>query len=119
MYGAGESPGSIRNQIGRSLNAIRDRVEEKDVAGVADHLALLVAISSPKLQPEEREKFQIPSVEGGRDRHGERAHKLFKDCMRILAELLAVLSDRGLYSYKESELGDASGLALSDPAADA
>lgn len=110
-----ESSGNIKAQIGRSLDAIRLRVEAGDVLGVADHLSLLVAICSPKLSPEERQELAIPPLEGGKDRHGEKSRRLFESCMNRLATLLCILSDKGLYSFKDVEIGDASELALSDP----
>lgn len=112
MYGAGESPGRLQNQVGRSLIAIREAVASEDAFLVANHLRLLVAVSAPKLKPEELSRFRIPEVVGGRDRHGVEARKLFGKCMDILADLLTVLSERGVYAYNEGELGDASGLAL-------
>lgn len=106
-----ETSGNIRSQIGQSLNAIRARVEMGDVLGVADHLTLLVALCSPKLSPEEREKFTVPEMEGGKDKHGDKQRKLFSECMKILADLLIVLSEKQLYAYKDVPIGDASELA--------
>lgn len=114
MYGAGESPGSIRNQVGRSINSIRDALERDDALGVANHVALLVAIASPKLKPEELEKLQVPAMPAGRDRDGSHAHALVHECLKILAQVLTHLSDRGIYAYKDAETGDARGLALRD-----
>lgn len=106
-----ETSGNIRSQIGQSLNAIRAKVEAGDVLGVADHLTLLVALCSPKLSPEEREKFTVPALELGKDKHGDKQRKLFRDCMSILSELLIVLSEKQLYAYKDVPTGDASDLA--------
>lgn len=114
MFGAGESPGSIRNQVGRSLNSIRDAVSQEDVLSVANHVAFLVAISSPKLTTEEEKELRLPEMPAGKDRDGSQQRRLFNDCMCVLAKLLRILSDKGLYAYKDSETGDARGLALKD-----
>lgn len=109
---AGESPGSIRNQVGRSLNSVREAIDQGDVLKVADHLALLVAISAPKLSPEQMRAFAVPEISDKRDRDGTQQARLFRACMKILAELLCALSSKGLYAYNESEYGDGSSLAL-------
>lgn len=82
-----------------------------DVLGVADHLTLLVALCSPKLSPDERERFSVPALASGKDKSGEKQRKLFADCMHILSELLIVLSEKQLYAYKDVPTGDASDLA--------
>jgi hypothetical protein len=106
-----ETSGNIRSQIGQSLNAIRIKTDMGDVLGVADHLTLLVALCGPKLSPEERERFAVPEMDGGKDKNGEKQRKLFSQCMSILSELLIVLSEKQLYAYKDVPIGDASELA--------
>jgi len=107
-----ETSGNIRSQIGQSLNAIRIKVEEGDALGVADHLTLLVALCAPKL--DDAEKYKVPAMPAGKDRKGENARKLFRECMEILGQLLIELSEKHLYAYKDVEIGDASELQLTD-----
>lgn len=102
-----ESPGNIRNQIGRSLNLIRENVEQEDPWGLANHVRLLVALSSPHLTDEERKGLRI--VREPRD-EGE----LFESCMGVLERLLPILARKGLYAFLTSDPSDASDMALTD-----
>lgn len=110
-----ESSGSIRTQIGQSLNAMRDHVNAGDALGVADHLAFMIAIASPKLSPEEMQKLELPAMQEGKDRNGSKQRELFSACMKTLAELLCILSEKGLYAYRDVPIGDATDLAITDP----
>jgi hypothetical protein len=106
-------PGArIQGQIGASLNAIRQCVAVSDIAGITAQLRLLIAICSPKLTKDDLQKLILPKLEAGRDRDGSKKQKVYEGSMIVLADLLKILSDRGLYSYQEPEPGDASDLAL-------
>jgi hypothetical protein len=105
----GESPGSVRNQVGRSLNAIRDCVTAEDPYAIANHVRLLVALASPYLAgSRERESFTIGRPPPGEDEEVW----LMERCMSVLEALLPVLADHGLYAYVSDDLGDARSLAL-------
>lgn len=110
-----DTSGNIKSQIGHSLNSIRAAVEAGDVLGVAQHFDLLVALCAPVLSPEEREKFRVPEMPAGKDKEGRKAQQLYREITQLLADLLCVLRDNGLYAYKAPPLGDASDLALTDP----
>lgn len=111
MYPQG-SPGSIRNQVGYSLNSVREAVDAGDVLAVGNHLAFLKALCAPKMTLDQRASIQVPPLPEGRDRDGSAARRYFMDCMRMLEALLVILSEGGLYSWNEPAPGDASGLRL-------
>lgn len=103
-YTGSESPGSIKNQVGRSLNEIRDCVSREDVVALANHVRYLVAISSPLVEDKKRESLRVGQVEN--------AGELFERCMRVLEELLPILAAKGMYAWVAGDVGDAGDLAL-------
>lgn len=114
-YLYGENGGTIRFQIGASLDRIQAAVDVGDAYGLADHLTLLVAKCSPiltGLSNDERAALIVPSLRPGRDRTGAEAQRLFQDCMRILAALLCHMAERKHYAYVEPAPGDGRALAL-------
>lgn len=126
-----ESPGSISNQIGRSINAIRDCVENDDVLGVGDHLRMLIALVAPKLDEPERAQLVMPVLDLRDERRGrltgrargrrgarrvERMHRFYVECMDLFARVLVFVSAKNLYAYTSAPQGDGgSELALRDP----
>lgn len=112
MYGASESPGSIRNQIGRSLNAIRENIEQEEPLAVANHLRDLISNTSPKTDEKDRKKWK-EHLRDARD-----AADLFDRCMEVKEELLIVLARQGLYAWNEAPPGNAGKLALRGPDAE-
>lgn len=104
-----ESPGNIRNQVGRSLNEIREAVTAEDVLSIANHVRLLVALSSPHLKDlsdDIKAKLRFPS--SGVDTEA----LVFERAMSVLETLLPILAERGLYAFLPGDIGDGSGIAL-------
>lgn len=115
MLGTGESPGSIRNQVGRSLNEMRECVAREDVLGLANHTRFLIALASPHLRnlgEEDRKALRVPSRAELLARGVEVDEALWEACMGILERLLPILAQAGMYAYVEGEVGNADDLAL-------
>jgi hypothetical protein len=115
VFTGGESPGSIRNQIGRSLNEIRECVSREDPLALANHVRFMVALAAPHLREKEpavREKLKLPRMAPGKMDDAE-AVALYEACMGVLEELLPILAEAGLYAFVTADEGDASDLALS------
>lgn len=112
MFSASESPGNIKNQVGRSLNAIREQIEQEDVMGLANQTRLLLAIASPKLPKEARGKLKMPTMPDGRDRDGTGMQKVFEACLQLVEDILCLLAEQNIYAWTDSEAGDAGELAL-------
>ena len=102
-----ESPGSVKNQVGRSLIVIRNAVEREDTLAVANHTRLLVALSSPYILEADRPKLELPADTGDDD-------KLFEACMRIVETLLGILAANGIYAYSPPQTTSAADLAVRD-----
>ena len=100
-----DNEGNVVKQLGRSLNRIRDNVEQEDVLGIANHTRFLVAHCAPYIL--DRSKYQLPKTM-------DESPVIFDRCMEIVEDLLCELSERGIYAWQDTEPGDASGLALGD-----
>lgn len=105
-FGMGESPGSIRNQVGRSLNLIRECVQLEDVDSLANHLRYLIALCSPLLEGEKLEEFRV------KDSENESA--MYEGCMVVLEKLLPILANKGYYAKVVDSYNDGSSIALTD-----
>ena len=105
MAGWGDNEGNVVKQLGRSLNAIRQNVEQEDVEGVANHTRLMVAICAPYVK--DRTAYALPDRDADRD-------IVFSRCMEIVELVLIEMSDKGIYAWKDTELGDGTDLALGD-----
>lgn len=99
MYGS-ESPGSIRNQIGRSLNAIRECVEAEDDYGAANHFRLLVAFTSPHTTEEQRKKMIVV-----RDADDD-PERTFNAVFAGIEVLMPILASQGLFTWTRGEPGE-------------
>lgn len=107
--------GHIRFQVGLSISAIRENIEQQDTNGVVNHLRFLIAIAAPKLPEADRARLKVPALPNPRDdRTGAGEAQVFEECMVILEKVLALLSAAGLYAWIEPDAGDARGLALRD-----
>ena len=102
-FGA-ESPGNIRNQLGRSLNMIRLNIEQEDIEGLANHTRFLVTLCHPYLDQEQDYTFKGTP--------GNDPAKVFDRSMEIIQQVLNNMSQRGVYAWIEGEIGDAAELAL-------
>ena len=103
-----ESPGSIRNQLGRGLNAIRDNVEQVDVPGVMNHTRLMKATLAPFFSEEKiREYKEIPP-------ESEDTEEQFEFEMQRIEFMLRLAADNKQYAFLPDQVGDGSLLSLGD-----
>lgn len=113
MGGFGESPGSIRNQVGRSLNIIRDWIDRENVDMVQNHVRYLVSLVSPILEGDERKSLMAYFKETEDER------EVYEDCMNALDMLLPILAERGYYARVQKKYTKGGELALVDEGEDA
>lgn len=122
MSFTGESPGSIKNQIGRGLIAMQECVERKDLTGFIYHTRFLITRARPLVGEAERKRLVLPEIDPPKSR--AEAWALFEKMNIIVEDLLTILAGRGIYAWTAPEEGDASAFALKgekaeDPEADA
>jgi hypothetical protein len=104
MFPGVESGGSVRYQIGQSLNAIRAAVDAEDPLSLANHCRLLVALASPYLEDQEIHRISNSEDEG----------EIWESCMTLIEQVLPILSSKGLYAYVSADFKDGKSLALTD-----
>lgn len=108
-----ERPDSIRWQIGRSFEKIRECIDQEQPGRLLNHVELLVALVEPKLvglTEEKRKGLQLAEVDLKRDFDGKEARKAFRSALDVIRALTPILSENGLYSWTAPRPGDGSGL---------
>lgn len=120
FFGDPFGSGGITWQLDSILKALEDasrRDDAREYAGLAAQLAVVLA---PKLDPEQFKQlsaYEIAEPEGRsrRERNREWERKLFIVARQHVAEMLRIVSSKGLYAKKDEqkpEVHDASDLAV-------
>lgn len=114
-----ENPGSIRNQLGYALLAIRRATEDGDILRKADLYANTVTVCAPYLDVEQEATLRVLPPMPTRDRDGTGATRLNAAIETALSNLLRCMAQRNIYAYLPGSVGDAASLALTDEDEDA
>lgn len=118
-----ESVGSIRNQIGRSLNIIQMNIEQEDLAGVSNQVRLLKAKLSVYFSPGKSHCASCGVKKTGSDRDEydgitpateDDRNARFEACMIQLEYLLQIATRHKIYARPSRKVGNAAHLALTD-----
>jgi hypothetical protein len=99
-------PGQLGYQLGKSLIAIQENVEQEDLAGVRNQVRLMKAKCFPKLTKEQRLDYAKIPVES--DEWPEQ-YELEMQRVEFLLEAMTLVN---VYAWTESEIMDARELRL-------
>lgn len=93
-----ESPGNIRNQVGKCLLDIGMNIEQQDPVGVENFVRYLEALSKPILL-----KDQNGATEKLNEIRSRPDASSFENQMELVELILVCLSEKNLYAFKETE----------------
>lgn len=117
----GESPGSVRNQIGRTLLRIDENIEQEDVLGIENHIRALKAKLSVYFKSGTHHCVACGSKKAGGEREAFEAIKArdgadpairFEQAMLRLEFLLRIATRQKIYARPMRAVGDANHLAI-------
>ncbi len=106
-----QSPGTIRNQVGKCLNNIHLNVEQADGIGTLNFTRLLKALAYPILEREPKRHERVRELLAAASEATDFVSG-FEACFNAIEEILSVLSKYNLYAFQEISVGDASELAV-------
>lgn len=109
------NPGSVRFHFGKRIDKIGDLIAEEEIGRAVNQARFLIAVTRAVIGKDDAQRLKnILYTHAPRESEEPDVAAIYEDINLVVEELGDMLREKGYYAYKESELGDSTGLGLSE-----